>query len=320
MQYAVKRFSTDALPENDRLPAWREEFGRNMLHVDLEPLGGAPLHAEATLGAILELRWMKFRGTAMRFQRTRPLAAMSNGHIGFVINGDDGSPLSQGNREVSLKCGDGCLIFTDKPGMIAGPAHAGLLLPRDALTSRVRNVESLSAHRIAAGTDALRLLTGYLGALPPKLAAASTDLQRVLVDHIYDLASLAINPDRPADEYSLSATASARLAIALTYLETHFAFPGLTITTVAADQGISPRYLQRLIESTGATFSERLTELRLQHARSLLSDARRGQRRIADVALRCGFSDPSYFNRIFRRRFGETPRDMRSRAGTTPRQ
>jgi len=37
------------------------------------------------------------------------------------------------------------------------------------------------------------------------------------------------------------------------------------------------------------------------------------QQRIAEIALRSGFSDASYFNRIFRKRFGETPRNVRAR-------
>jgi AraC-like DNA-binding protein len=196
--------------------------------------------------------------------------------------------------------------------MIAGRAHLGLLFPRAPLASRIKNIGDAAMTRIAAGTDALRLLTGYLNALPQELTTRSPRLQRIVVDHIYDLTALVICPDRPADENSLSATAAARLELALAYLGKHFDFPGLTISTVASDQNISPRYLQRLIETTGSTFSERLRELRLQRAMTLLTDARHGQKRIAEIALRSGFSDVSYFNRIFRKRFGETPRSVRS--------
>jgi len=34
-------------------------------------------------------------------------------------------------------------------------------------------------------------------------------------------------------------------------------------------------------------------------------------RRISDVALQVGFSDISHFNRLFRSRFGDTPRGVR---------
>jgi AraC-like DNA-binding protein len=171
----------------------------------------------------------------------------------------------------------------------------------------------LAANRIAADTDELRLLIGYFNALPQKLEAHSARLQRIAVGHIYDLIALVICPDRPADEDSLGATAAARLELALAYLDKHFDFPGLMVSTVASDQNISPRYLQRLIETTGSTFSERLSELRLQRALTLLSDTRHKRKRISDIALRAGFSDVSYFNRIFRKRFGETPSSVRGR-------
>jgi AraC-like DNA-binding protein len=51
----------------------------------------------------------------------------------------------------------------------------------------------------------------------------------------------------------------------------------------------------------------------LQRALTLLTDARHQRKRIAEIALRSGFSDVSYFNRIFRKRFGETPRSVRAR-------
>jgi transcriptional regulator GlxA family with amidase domain len=37
--------------------------------------------------------------------------------------------------------------------------------------------------------------------------------------------------------------------------------------------------------------------------------------RIIDIAFAAGFSDVSHFNRIFRRRFGDTPSGVRIAAG-----
>jgi AraC-like DNA-binding protein len=79
------------------------------------------------------------------------------------------------------------------------------------------------------------------------------------------------------------------------------------VSAVARDQGISPRYLQRLIETTGTTFTGHVIELRLQRAFVLLIAARHDPRRISDIALQAGFSDISHFNRLFRTRFGDTP-------------
>jgi AraC-like DNA-binding protein len=69
--------------------------------------------------------------------------------------------------------------------------------------------------------------------------------------------------------------------------------------------------LQRLIETTGTSFTERVNELRLQRAFALLSEAHGKRRRISDIALEAGFSDLSHFNRLFRSRFGDTPSGVR---------
>lgn len=76
-------------------------------------------------------------------------------------------------------------------------------------------------------------------------------------------------------------------------------------TAAAAKQMyMSERSLQRRFKSaTERTFTEYLTEIRLDHAcRRLLA----GQK-VSDVAFECGFNDPSYFSQRFRHRFGVSP-------------
>jgi transcriptional regulator GlxA family with amidase domain len=49
----------------------------------------------------------------------------------------------------------------------------------------------------------------------------------------------------------------------------------------------------------------------------MLSDPRSAHLRIIDIALATGFGDVSHFNRLFRRRFGDSPSGLRpSRAPT----
>ena len=60
------------------------------------------------------------------------------------------------------------------------------------------------------------------------------------------------------------------------------------------------------------SFTEQVNELRLQRAYTLLTEARENKSRISDVALQAGFSDISHFNRLFRSRFGDTPKGVRT--------
>jgi AraC-like DNA-binding protein len=67
------------------------------------------------------------------------------------------------------------------------------------------------------------------------------------------------------------------------------------------------------LEPSGASFTARVNELRLQRALALLTEAHDGRRRISDIAMEAGFSDVTYFNRLFRARFGDCPRGVRAR-------
>ena len=67
-----------------------------------------------------------------------------------------------------------------------------------------------------------------------------------------------------------------------------------------------------LLAASGTSFVAELNATRLDRASDLLSDPRSMGLPVADVAFRTGFLDPGYFTRLFRKRFGITPREWRS--------
>jgi AraC-like DNA-binding protein len=93
------------------------------------------------------------------------------------------------------------------------------------------------------------------------------------------------------------------------YAEHNIGDPELGMQNVAAELGISPRYLQLLFRSEGITFSEWMWRLRLELCRRRLMDAAR-KCNIGNIAFDHGFSDFSHFSRRFRAAFGVCPRDF----------
>ncbi|MFD1140762.1 helix-turn-helix domain-containing protein [Larkinella insperata] len=59
---------------------------------------------------------------------------------------------------------------------------------------------------------------------------------------------------------------------------------------------------------TGKTFIDSLNEIRLGHASRLLIDT---THTVTEISYKCGFNNMSYFNRMFRRKNGCTPREFR---------
>jgi AraC-like DNA-binding protein len=81
----------------------------------------------------------------------------------------------------------------------------------------------------------------------------------------------------------------------------------LSPLSVAAENGISKRYLHVLFASAGSTFSQELVAIRLERARVLLGDARFANLTVSEIAWRCGFADSSHFARRFYRAYGKSP-------------
>ena len=88
----------------------------------------------------------------------------------------------------------------------------------------------------------------------------------------------------------------------------------LTMTALAARHRVTARYVRKLFEAEGQTFSRFVLDERLARARRMLTDPRRRAETIGAIAFAAGFSDLSYFNRVFRRRNGATPTQVRAAA------
>jgi AraC-like DNA-binding protein len=75
---------------------------------------------------------------------------------------------------------------------------------------------------------------------------------------------------------------------------------------------VTPRYVHLLFDSEGLSCSKFIIERRLVYAYKMLLDSQRSDRTITAISFTSGFSDLSHFNRVFRRRFGMTPSELRS--------
>ena len=78
----------------------------------------------------------------------------------------------------------------------------------------------------------------------------------------------------------------------------------------AERMGISVRTLQRWLRAAGLTYAGVAREARCAVARQMLEES---ERKIYEVAVALGYSDPAHFTRAFQRWTGLTPRDFRRR-------
>lgn len=86
----------------------------------------------------------------------------------------------------------------------------------------------------------------------------------------------------------------------------------LSVASVAQELGVTPRYLQRLFEADGKTFSSFLIEQRVKRAHRMLREPGHAGRTVSSIAYDVGFGDLSNFVRSFHRAAGVSPRGFRT--------
>jgi two-component system response regulator YesN len=87
----------------------------------------------------------------------------------------------------------------------------------------------------------------------------------------------------------------------------------ISLDDVSRIVNISPYYFSKIFkEGTGEGFVEYLTNIRIEKAKELLSTTEYSMREICGM---CGYSDPNYFSRSFKKNVGATPSDYKAGRG-----
>lgn len=99
---------------------------------------------------------------------------------------------------------------------------------------------------------------------------------------------------------------------AMQYIDENYA-NNISLNDVAEEINMSYFYFSRLFkESTGQSFSDYLTEYRIDKSIELMKDERLS---IKQISYDIGYNDPNYFSKIFKKLKGITPTEYRGRMG-----
>ena len=324
------RFSTDGLPEEERAKAVCELYERTTLPgkiEPLEPLPDCPVHADIAKRTFPGLGVMFGALCGLR-QVARPRTAVSSNEddLLLAVNLHGRSIAQQGDRELRLENGDALLATRGLGGFaIVRPTPVrfmGFRVPRNAVARLVGRLDDAPICIVPRGTEALDLLLVYAGAIADSQRLHTPELCRLAVSHIHDLIAATVGATRDGLAIAKGrGIRAARLRAIMADIAANLGDWELTAAAVAQRQRVTPRYIHKLFESEGLTFSAFVVDRRLSRAHRLLSDPRLGDRSISTVAFDVGFGDLSYFNRVFRRRYDATPSEIRQavKRGDLPR-
>ncbi len=91
------------------------------------------------------------------------------------------------------------------------------------------------------------------------------------------------------------------------YLQEHYMESGCTVGKAIRESGYSQSYMREQFSACyGISPQDYLVDLRMETSRVLLEKYGRNLS-VAEVAVRCGYEEPLYFSKVFRKRFGVSP-------------
>jgi len=301
------------LPQGPAFEHWRDR-ALGACGLEIGPSNGESIDCRLQVSVVDNITLAIPEGASARYSRTQ--SGLADGSDDLVLIAAHAGLVNVRQNGHSVELAPAQMVLADmritgSVGHTDEDRFTTIRMPRRALLDINPRAEEKLSQVLSDGAVAETISRYHALAAhqAPHLDAVG---QRLTAQHMVDLVGLLLGTD--AEHAALArgrGHAAARLDLMRADVMAALGRNDLCLSEVATRSGLSPRQAQRLFEQAGTTFTEFVLEQRLLMARKLLGDPRARVRKISDIAHSSGFSDLSYFNRAFRKRFGGTPSELR---------
>jgi AraC-type DNA-binding domain-containing proteins len=307
--------AADALHVRAQDGAVQSLHERGVTWVSFKPIPDLACGIDFTLRKLPDLGLLSGAVQGLRHEHARRDSGDGDDDFSFHMNLSGLSFVSGARGEMTLGDGDAMLLNYSVSRTISRPGlvdHRVVRLPRAALSPLVRNIDDAVLCRIPRGTGMLSLLRNYVDAVFDDPALALPEMRQLIIAQLCDLIAVTLGATRDATAVAgRRGIRAARLRAIKSDIEAHLTYSDLSPGVVARRQEVSDSYIRKLFEGEGTSFSQFVLGRRLVRAQRMLTDRRWADRSIAWIAFETGFGDLSYFNRTFKRFYGNTPSEVR---------
>jgi AraC-like DNA-binding protein len=310
----VEVYRTADVPAPSRAAYWNEVYTNRFAPAAVDRRHSA-FDAELRVGSLGATDFACVRSQPTTAERSLEQARrIDQRMLGFVMVLKGAGAVRHCDHEVALGAGEMVLSDNTQPMSVRfdTPMEAiTVRAPEASVRARLPGFELVRGRALPGGGLAetcialARSLSERLDdALPPAAAERASGCLLDIIAAAYGSAY----PVGPSE----GAIRAARRARVRAFIEGHLRDPELSPCRVADSLGISPRYLRKLLGDQGECASSLILRRRLEECARELSADVRPKRSITDIAFSWGFNSTAHFARVFKSKYGVSPREFRA--------
>jgi AraC-like DNA-binding protein len=309
-----KIFTTDDVPPRERVGRWQEIISELFVRLDCCSAGAEVFDGNVEASMLGDIECNRVATKPVNVYRTRRHIARAQGeflHVAFVTEGSDG--IVQDGRETLLEAGDFAFYDTTRPFEVRSDAVAMTIfqVPRDLVCARVGAVEMFTATKFTSRRPLDQLAFQFWNGVSRMSEHVAEPFRIRLHDQALDLLAMTIAERQENLPVSPSTHRSVMLYRLKAHIQNRLRDSRLSLPQVAAEFGVSARYINDLLADEQMSFTRYVLSQRLERCQQDLSSKALTRRQIGEIAFSWGFNDLSHFTRRFKERYGLSPREYR---------
>lgn len=304
--------STAGIAPGERFDYWNDRL-RETFRADIRvrPLDETPLEVETRVHSCGPTIVVETCGSTLSSSRRSDPGTKC---VNLLLNLEGHCVVRQDNREIELAPGHYGMFPIGECAEydFHGPfRHLSVLFAEDQLNTFAPAWRNCSAMPLPLAGEVDTLFVDFLRALLRRNGAIEGPQSRHIADSTTSLLAAMLETHRQGQPDSSQRFEQFHRERIRRFISSNLRNPELNMEMISVGVRLSPRYIHRLFSGDGPTPMEWVREQRLERTANDLADSTAPLRPISCIAYSWGFNDAAHFSRIFRKRYGVTPREYR---------
>ena len=312
-------YTTKEILTASRAEIWREFISETFVELDCSGMSKDDFFGELRARTIGGLGISSITTDAYDVFRTDKSIAKSAADDFLVsVQTKGSSVIRQLGREAVLNPGDFTIYDSAVPYHLHFASRLSQIvvqIPREMMKEYFSTPEALTALPVRGGHGIAQIMTNFAtSAFRQSLQLDEHSQDQVARTFVELLAtSIRESANMPTRQRANRETQLIRVK---QFIAARLKDPSLSPKLIAAENGISVRYLQVLFEDEGVSPNRYIIDQRLERAKQDLANVKFSHKSISEICFGWAFGDTAHFSRAFKAKFGKSPRTFRHNAMT----